>query len=157
MNESGELQDLLTKIEVGFCREVAVFKTAAATAGCNFKLTSNKHKQGEMLECWKNAVQSNICRDKTSIINTQTKHHSVTYIKVREQASGLSWKRCKLYNCPFSRGSSIPRCARPVGTLPSSRARCAMAARCLCSATASRIPSKPSSALPATRTACSRV
>lgn len=108
-------------------------------------------------KCWKNAVQSNICRDKTSIINTQTKHHSVIYIKVREQASGLSWKRCKLYNCPFSRGSSIPRCARPVGTLPSSRARCAMAARCLCSATASRIPSKPSSALPATRTACSRV
>lgn len=65
------------------------------------------------------------------------------------------WER--LYSCSFFRGFSIPTCARPVGTLPSFRARCAMAARCPCSATASRIPSKPSSALPATRTACSRV
>lgn len=65
------------------------------------------------------------------------------------------WKR--LYNSSFFRGFNIPACARPVGTLPSFRARCAMAARCPCSATASRIPSKPSSALPAMRTACSRV
>lgn len=52
---------------------------------------------------------------------------------------------------------SSPRRARPVGAMPSSRAQCAMAARCPCFATASRIPSKPSSALPATRTACSPV
>lgn len=69
----------------------------------------------------------------------------------------VSGGRFKLYICPCSRGSSIPGCARPVGTLPSFRARCAMAARCLCFATASRIPSKPSSALPVMRTDCSRV
>ena len=91
------------------------------------------------------------------VTNMQTKHHNVNFTKVWGHAQGLSWKRCKLHSCPFFRGCSIPRCARPVGTLPSFRARCAMAARCLCSATASRIPSKPSSALPATRTACSHV
>lgn len=60
-------------------------------------------------------------------------------------------------NVHSSRGYSIPTRARPVGTLPSFHARCAMAARCPWSATASRIPSKPSSALPATRMACNRV
>lgn len=95
--------------------------------------------------------------DKSTIINIQTKHHGVIYINVWHQASGLFGRGVNCYNCPFSRGSSIPRCARPVGALPSFRAQCAMAARCLCSATASRIPSKPSSALPATRTACSHV
>lgn len=57
----------------------------------------------------------------------------------------------------LSRGSSTLTCARPVEASPSFRARCAMAARCPCSATASRTPSKPSSALPAMRTACSPV
>lgn len=54
----------------------------------------------------------------------------------------------------LQRECSIPKRARPVGASPSSHAQRAMAARCLCSATVSRIPSKPSSALPATRTAC---
>ncbi|KAG5848429.1 hypothetical protein ANANG_G00098360 [Anguilla anguilla] len=53
------------------------------------------------------------------------------------------------------RGCSTPTPAPPVGASPSSRAPCAMAARCLCSATASRTPSRPSNAPPATRTACS--
>lgn len=64
---------------------------------------------------------------------------------------GLSMK----YFCWSSRGYSSPRRARPAGALLSSRVQCAMAARCPCFATASRIPSKPSSVLPATRTACS--
>ena len=57
----------------------------------------------------------------------------------------------------FPRGCSSPTRARAVGALPLSRARCAMAARCLCSATASLTPSKPSSALRAMRTACNPV
>lgn len=92
--------------------------------------------------------------DKTGIRNIQTKHQcNLEFENRREAFAG----RGVNHACPFPRGSSIPRCARLVGTLPSFRARCAMAARCLCSATASRILSKPSSALPATRTACSRV
>lgn len=69
----------------------------------------------------------------------------------------IPYLECKYVSIHFSRGYSSPRRARPVGALPSSRAQCAMAARCPCFATASRIPSKPSSALPAMRTACSPV
>lgn len=57
----------------------------------------------------------------------------------------------------FHRGYSTPTHARRVAALPSCPALCAMAARCLCSGTASRTHSKPSSAQHATRTAFNRV
>lgn len=55
----------------------------------------------------------------------------------------------------LSRECSIPRSAPLVGALVSCRAQRAMGARCLCSGTALRTPSKPSSVLPAMRTGSS--
>lgn len=51
----------------------------------------------------------------------------------------------------LSRESSFLKSAPPAGALVSCRAQRAMGARCLCSATALRTRSKPSSVLPAMR------
>lgn len=86
------------------------------------------------------------------MLSLQTGLSKQTYIYIYMIEKGQNYPTSDL-----SRGSSTLTCARPVEVSPSFRARCAMAARCPCSATASRTPSKPSSALPAMRTACSPV
>lgn len=62
---------------------------------------------------------------------------------------------CLSFFHSLSRECSILRSASLAGALDSCRAQRAMGARCPCSGTALRTPSKPSSARPATRTASS--